>query len=533
MNTSTLLDALRIGTASLPLILAGTALGQGGFDFSDSAEDADTSDQPQAPAEGQVQDIQVPNDAQRIEATLDQDDIVTDNGQYLSFLSMDLTQGQTFHFLIEADGFPVMLNMQDNDGRAVMINGVGLDGRYINVTAPADGNYSLLIVGLEPNRGGNYSVRAWQGEPAFAPESDTPGPRPDPSDDEDAGHEGTQTIQSVLDADDIALDDGRYFAFHVVELTAGTTYDIDVTSAGMDVVGYLFDAADNQLATNDDAPQMGTNARMTYTPEATGNYSVGVSTAKPGQTGGYQVTVTPRGGSATGPGEEDVDAPAEHNIILNAAGEADGESLYYAGDFRLEAGQRVVVQTYDLSDGCDTILQLRRSTDPEAAHEDDPVVAENDDYAGLLYSRVVYTAEEAGDYYLAVGVYEASAGTFSVIVRDALPAPEPIVVEGVEIEKDGQVLLGDFEFAAGLNWIAFETYDLQNGVDTVIELRKTVDPERASDDDPIIATNDDFFSNDLSSRLYFQCEEAGLYYVRITNIGKNTGTCTFAISYEE
>lgn len=533
MNTSTLLDALRIGTASLPLILAGTALGQGGFDFGDSVEEADDSDQPQPNAEGQVRDISVPQDAQRLEATLDRDDIVTDDGKYFAFLSMDLTQGQTFHFLIEADGFPVMLNMQDNDGNAVMINGVGLDGRYINMTAPADGNYSLLIVGLEPNRGGSYAISAWQGEPAFAPESDTPGPRPGPGeDDTDADTEGVQMIQSVLDADDIALDDGRYFAFHVVELTAGTTYDIDVASAGMDVVGYLFDAADNQLATNDDAPQMGTNARMTFTPEATGNYSVGVSTAKPGQTGGYEVTVTPRGGAA--PGGEARDTPVqEHNIILNAAGEADGQSLYYAGDFRLEAGQRVVVQTYDLSDGCDTILQLRRSTDPEAAHEDDPVVAENDDHAGMLYSRVVYTAEEAGDYYLAVGVYEQSAGTFSVIVRDALPAPEPIVVEGVEIEKNGQVLLGDFEFAAGLNWIAFETYDLQPGVDTVIELRKTVDPERASEDDPIIATNDDFFSNDLSSRLYFQCEEAGLYYVRITNIGKNTGTCTFAISYEE
>ncbi|XAM00438.1 PPC domain-containing protein [Phycisphaeraceae bacterium D3-23] len=482
---------------------------------------------------GQIQEINVPRDAQQINANLSNEDIVTDEGKFFSFLSMDLQQGQTFHFMIESDGFPVMLNMQDNDGNFVQINGVGLDGRYFNVTAPADGNYSLLIVGLEPGQGGDYTVTAWQGEPVFAPEAGSDGPRP--------GNGSRTVIDDQLDNRDAELEDGSYFGYHYVELTAGVTYTIDVSAQGFDTQAYLFDPENNQLALNDNGPQMGTNSRIVYTPETTGEYSVGVSSVAAGRTGGYRVVVTSGDPMAQDLEDdvtedivedvvEDADGPA---VLLNVTGEASAEQSMVSADFHLEAGQTVVIETYGLSDGCDTTLHLYGSTNPERATPDDPLLAENDDDAGLLSSRIVFTAEQAGDYYVVAGVYEGGAGEFSLIVREALPARDEIVAEGVEIAKDDLVLLGDFEFEAGPQYIVIETLDLSNDCDTVIELRKTVDPERASEDDPIIATNDDFFSNMLLSRIYFQCEEPGLYYVVVRNIGKDAGTCTFRIRFEQ
>jgi hypothetical protein len=99
------------------------------------------------------------------------------------------------------------------------------------------------------------------------------------------------TIVDQLSAESIQLDDGTFFDFHEVELTAGTTYVIDVTSDEFDAVAYLFDASHNQLAVNDQAEGTGTNAQITFTPETSGTYLVGVGTPTAGATGGYMARV--------------------------------------------------------------------------------------------------------------------------------------------------------------------------------------------------------------------------------------------------
>jgi hypothetical protein len=84
------------------------------------------------------------------------------------------------------------------------------------------------------------------------------------------------------------------------------------------------------------------------------------------------------------------------------------------GDFELEAGTTYVIETYDLVGDTDTVLELRRSSDPRQAVESDAVVAENDDTEGLA-SRVEITPNETGAYYAHVRPYSAeTGGTFSI-----------------------------------------------------------------------------------------------------------------------
>lgn len=497
---------------------------------SDTVEQAPTQrPEPAGNGPAQVTPV-VPDDAQQINAAIDNDDFKNERDVHFSFLTMDLTQGQTYHFMVESTELDLMLNMQDNEGNGVTVDGYGLDGRYIFVTPQTSGNYTLLIVAKQPNEMGAYTVTAWQGDAAPAPRpGPQPGPQPQPN-------RPIASFNEALDRNDIALEDGRFFAFHAVELAAGVTYNIELASDGFDTVAYLFDADNNQLETNDDGPDMGTHSRIVYTPSVAGTYSVGVSSAQAGKTGNYLLLVTPQGvapgpgpGPAPGPNPEPADTPTTH---LATETSADNDTSYVSLDMTFQAGQRVVIETYGLSEGCDTIVQLFGSTDPERASPDDPLIGENDDDAGLRSSRVVCEIPETGAYYVVASTYEDSGGTFTLIVRDAYPAQDPITTE-IELEADGSVLLGDFQFGTQQNYIVVETLDLTDGFDTVLELRKTVDPERASEDDPIIATSDDFFTNDLFSRIYFKPEEPGLYYVRLTNIGKRAGSCTFRIRFED
>jgi len=84
------------------------------------------------------------------------------------------------------------------------------------------------------------------------------------------------------------------------------------------------------------------------------------------------------------------------------------------GDFELNGGTTYVIETYALQGETDTVLELRRSSDPRQAVETDGIVAENDDTEGLA-SRVEFTPSETGAYYAHVRPYaDSTGGTFSI-----------------------------------------------------------------------------------------------------------------------
>ena len=104
------------------------------------------------------------------------------------------------------------------------------------------------------------------------------------------------------------------------------------------------------------------------------------------------------------------DLPARDPIQNNRV-TLEEDTPRHFGDYHIEAGRTVVIETYNLSQGLDTILELRRSTDPDAASPDDPVVARNDDFGGSLASQIVWTCEEEGEYYVTISTFGLSSGT--------------------------------------------------------------------------------------------------------------------------
>lgn len=223
--------------------------------------------------------------------------------------------------------------------------------------------------------------------------------------------------------------------------------------------------------------------------------------------------------------------------FLSWQGSIAGSTPYYSADFELVAGQVYVIETTDLSTGCDTVIQLRVSTDTRQAFDTDPVVAEDDDSGGNLSSRIEWTCTQTGAYYVQVRAYnEGGAGTFSLWVRGGEHTGEHGHEEGEadgplswwgELTSEYSWVSSDFSLLEGHTYV-FETSDLSEGCDTVLQLRGSTDPNQAFDTDPQIAEDDDG-AGGYASRITWTCTQSGVYYLRAHAYGGNavgTFRCT-------
>lgn len=104
-----------------------------------------------------------------------------------------------------------------------------------------------------------------------------------------------------LGPDDDRLASGEYFDRVSFTGTAGDEVVIEVTSTDFDPYVILIDAAENPIVQQDDGPGVGLNVLLHVTLPTTGDFTVIVTSALPGETGGYRLTVAAPGQSAAAP----------------------------------------------------------------------------------------------------------------------------------------------------------------------------------------------------------------------------------------
>lgn len=116
-------------------------------------------------------------------------------------------------------------------------------------------------------------------------------------------------------------------------------------------------------------------------------------------------------------------APTSARVISNQANvqlpaSNDFAQLPRVPAFQAQAGRSYRIETYDLSHGVDTIIELRRAADGGQPSASDQVVARNDDIScGNLASTIEWVAPGDGSYYVSVGPYSPqTGGTFSIRV---------------------------------------------------------------------------------------------------------------------
>jgi Fibronectin type III domain/Bacterial pre-peptidase C-terminal domain len=99
-----------------------------------------------------------------------------------------------------------------------------------------------------------------------------------------------QTLNATLTNQDCDLNDGSFIDFWELQGTSGRTVTVTLTSSQTDSYLFLFDPDSNAVAQSDSGGG-GTNARITYTLNATGAWAIGANAA-PGETGNYTLSLT-------------------------------------------------------------------------------------------------------------------------------------------------------------------------------------------------------------------------------------------------
>jgi hypothetical protein len=194
---------------------------------------------------------------------------------------------------------------------------------------------------------------------------------------------------------------GAHRKIHVVELTGGQEYVVDLESGQFDPLLRVEDRDGKQVAFDDDSAG-GLDARVVLRPGQTAIYRLIVTTYKPGATGSYFLKVWP---GEVGPGQFLMQAAG----ALNANDPRDAvrrNSPHRVHLCRLRAGR-----TYEigLASKFDNYLRLEDSSRRQ--------LAQDDDSGGNLTARMVVTPQATEQHRIIVTSFNASSGGYVLSVR--------------------------------------------------------------------------------------------------------------------
>ncbi len=330
-------------------------------------------------------------------------------------------------------------------------------------------------------------------------------------------------------------DDADWFA---VDLAAGNEYvfDLEGSSTGqgslIDPLLYLLDADSEVIGMDDDSGE-GLNSRIVFTPDEDGTYYLSAESWGD-HTGSYTLNISADDivgdDHADGPETDawvDMDAPATGEI------EVGDDSDWFA--VWMEAGNTYTFDLEGSSTGQGTLI------DPILyLHDADGEVIDMDDDGGEEYnSRIVFTPEEDGTYYLDAGSYGDNTGTYTLTASvdgnpgdDHADGPETDAWVDMDAPATGEIEVGDDAdwFAVWMeagNEYAFDLEGSSTGqgtlIDPVLYLR---------DADGEVITMDDDGGEEYNSRIVFTPEEDGTYYLDAESWGDNAGTYTLTASVD-
>ena len=301
-----------------------------------------------------------------------------------------------------------------------------------------------------------------------------------------------------------------------VFLTAGTTYTFELTSSGLpDPLLVLLDADEFLLDFNDDIDGTNLNSRISYVATTTGIHYVAAMDAFDGQ-GAYTITALA--------GNDDFPWSTSTTGVVPVGGATPG-TINYSGDLDLLSVTLVAGHSYvfDLtSTGLDDpVLDLY---DPSVNF-----VATDDDSGGARNSRIAYTAETSGTYYLGASAFDTGTGGYTVHATE-VQDDYPWAIETTGIVSIGGTASGVINYDGDADLLKVT---LVAGVTYVFELTRTVgglsDPYLQLYDPAInLVAFDDDSAGSGNSRITFTATAGGTYYLGAFDYLSGTGGYTIA-----
>ncbi len=424
------------------------------------------------------------------------------------WIAVELEAGQLYRIGIEGRDtepytlFDPLLTVYDSNGNALASDDDTGEGRnpLLEFTAPSDGTYYISATG-DSGSTGTYRISL------ESLEDDEPTASVDTAATIDVGgtYEGDAELQ----------DDEDWIA---VELEAGQLYRIGIE--GRDTEPYtlfdplltVYDSNGNALASDDDTGE-GRNPLLDFTAPSDGTYYIS-ATGDSGSTGTYRISL------------ENI-ADDEPTASVFTAATVDVDSTYEGeleqeGDEDWIAVELVAGQEYQIDlpeeDHADVTIN-----DPYLViYDADGVELETDDNGGEdSGSRIIFTAETSGTYYISASDYYDDAGTYQLSVKDVTDdEPEASVFTAATIDVGG-TYEGEIEVGGDEDWIAVEltanvAYDIRvSGADS--GSGTLTDPELEiflSNGTPVERNSDG--GPGLDSYELFTPTVSGTYYIGVT-----------------
>ena len=277
---------------------------------------------------------------------------------------------------------------------------------------------------------------------------------------------------------------------YTLELEADETVEIDLSSEDFDTLVIVQNANGEELARNDDGGE-GFNSLLEFEAPEAGEYTVVVTSFFNNTNGEYTLSVSSASGSSTDDTDDTDDSSDEECGTATSSGEGDiqvgetvngdanGEETY---DISLNEGQTVVITLS--SEDFDSYLEL--------LDDRERIIDEDDDSAGSLNSRIVFTADATELYTIVVRSFGGDAdGAYTLSVRENCASSEGGTIEygqTLELVPDGAFeQLINFEGTEGdvINLYAVSS----TGEDTMLSLLDPDGDEITRDDDSGEGTN--------------------------------------------
>ena len=470
----------------------------------------------------------------------------------VDWFAVTLEAGSTYHIdlkgLLSRDGTlldPYLHGVHDADG--VLIagttndnGGIGRNSR-VTFTADEDGTYYVAAGTLERYTGtfysrGTYTLSVSDITDAIAQDDFAAG----------IGTTGTVAVGGSATGEIGHVDDRDWFA---VTLEANTTYRIDLegtlTGGGTlsdPILRGIHDAdgdfipgtKDNSISESPIYGGNGDNSRVTFTPDETGTYYVAAG-ATLLAVGTYTLSVAEL--------EDDFEAGTGTTGRVEVGASATG-GLESAGDRDWFAVALVADTTYRIDlEGRETGAGTLWDPYLRGVHDANGVLiagtTDDDGGPGNYNSRVTFTPDEDGTYYVAAGARweDQQTGTYTLSVREVVDDFEAGIGTSGTVEVGGSAT-GEIDVPGDRDWFAVT---LESGRSYRIDLEGSwtgagtiwspyLRGIHDADGDLISRTTDDASGTGWNSRLTFTPLVDGTYYVAAGARHDLTGTYTLSVT---
>ena len=360
---------------------------------------------------------------QTVRGSLSSSDPKADDDSYYDLYTYRGRRGETLSIRLASGAFDAFVSLgRLNGGQFEQIesddDGGGGTDALLEVTLPADGEYTIRANSLMEGETGDYTITVSSGSAPQKPEPN-PGPNPGPN-------RGTvrmesirpgQTVSGSLSTSDPRLEtDNTFYDLWRFSGRRGQRFEAVMTSTAFDAylaIGRMEGGVLNVEKSDDDGAG-GSNPRILITLAQDGEYVIRANSLNEGETGAYTLRLTQMAALPPAPAPRAIrSGQAVTGTLAEGDPMADDDSFYDAYVYTARAGERLTITM--ASDAFDTYLVIGRMV----AGQFEPIES-NDDAPGEsdgTNSRLEITLPQAGQYVIrANSLSSESTGQYTLRV---------------------------------------------------------------------------------------------------------------------